>query len=1034
MSLIFAANGIAVASEITRANNVLSKPRIDFFVDGQRWLPSADIERALSEINVTDLPNSLIHFLFERNGLQNIVVYQNDHDKSIGFEVHAIRSPKVGEIGFRGLTAAQSQQIRPILKTRVGLPFIADESERDREIIRKKLAERGYFSAKVGAIESGVGVSGELKIVFPVDLQTPCRIAEVKIFPDEGVFDYFTTPIELGSLCDRSAIEETLERQRVRLMGDAYLANELSLLSLDVAPDQQRASAHIKYIRGPRTRIEVVNRQSGVVTDLLGEFRERLSAYDVLSFSDDELRADVRKLFVSRGFASASVTGPSRLTDPNGDSVIRFFVQTGPLVVISDVQFMGDLPFSRRDVLERLELAPSIFGGAIPFVEDALPRFRERLLNQFIDEGYSEASVSEPTVFYASDGRSVTVVFESKSGFRSVLRDVTILGRPFDFNVSTAFQDRILQPGQPLNAQKIRNIEEELRLELMNGGYAYARIQAKTKSLSPTGQIKPIQVILDLDSGPLVKIGRVYAEGDSFGKQERIISESGLQSGDVFTPERLEQSRLRILKHDLFDTVIIEPLSTEAVERRDGVLDVVIRLSAKKSYSLGLSPGYGTRSGYRFNIDFAKNNLTSDGLRLTSTVTLSQEKLQSSVFSNQRIMGRKLTLGLMEALFRAGDIVTPLDVSLLSGVEVSAQSLSDRYYETFEGAAFWRPLFLSRLWTLQARLIHEWSKAFGEDVKPLEALERPTVKIREIALGLSLDTRDSIEWPTRGFIFDVNSNHARFGLQSDVSYDRYSFDSSIFFPVSGRFSGAFNLGAVKVSDVVNAQAEAVTAPSSRRATLAGRALVRGFPEASSAITPGPLLWLNFVRPEGNPLLVCQPTLKAIGASNVLYAKSELRFRSPFFSESLGFAGFVDSGAAFFTAGELQTLQNRLKGGESGLDPGGIDQCALKSASVIGDGAVDSFDSKFLQKYFKNSYISTGLGLRYIISNFASVNVDVGFPLREPLDAARNEQCVSPTQVGNTVTAPVCVKRSTKARLFGLFPVPGAYHLGIGANF
>lgn len=1005
-----------------------------FEVDQRRWDPPQELISSLTSTSVGDLSNAIIHLLFERYSFQNVSVVKLSNESDLVFEIKANRVPKVGEVGFRGLTASQIQQIRQAIKTRVGFPYVEEEAERDRESIQKRLADRGYQIANVGRPETALGVSGELKVVFPVDLQTPCRIAEVQTEPDAGMFDYFATPIDLGSLCDRAAIEEILERQKARLVNEGYLSSELTFLAMDISPDKQRASIRIRYVRGPRTRLEIVNRQSGAVMDALSEFKEKISAFDVMSLSDDELRADVRRIFVNRGYTTSVVTGPTRVTEPNGDAVIRFFVQTGPLVVVGDVQFVGELPLPRQDVLEKLELVPKFLEGAVPYVEESLSRYRDRLISLYLDEGFAEVRVADPIVSFAQDGRSVKIIFETKPGYRSVLRDVTILGRPFDFSLTKNFQERILQPGQHVNAQKLKNLEDEIRLELMNAGYAYARIQVMTKSLPPAGEIKPIQVTVDLNPGPLVRIGKIYAEGDSFGKQERIISESGLRTNDLFTPDALEQARTRILKHDLFDSVLVEPFSPEAIERKDSVLDLVIRLSAKKSYSLGLSPGYGTRSGYRFNVDFAKNNLTSDGLRFTSTLLLSQEKLQNSVLSNQRIMGRKLTAGLMEPLLRIGQYVSPLDWSAVSGVEVSAQSLSDRYFETFETGVSWRPIVFDRSLTFQARLLHEWSKAIGQDIKPLEALERPTVTIRELIVASSFDSRDSPEWPTRGLTLDLSANYARFGLLSDVRYDRYSVDSSWFFPVFKRLSGALNIGGLKVSDVVNAQAEGVTAPSSRRATLAGRAIVRGFPEASSTVTPGPLLWLNFQPPEANPGLVCQPTVKPIGATNVLYAKGELRVRSPWLGESLGFAGFLDSGAAFFTGAELQRLQDRLTGGDNRLDPGSIDQCALKTAKVLGDNPVNFRSKDFLKEYYFNSYVSTGLGIRYIISNFASVNVDIGFPLREPRDVAQGAQCAIPTDIPNQPDAPVCVKRSSTSRLFGLFPVPGAYHLGIGANF
>ena len=1003
----------------------------EFKVDGQDWTPNAAINQELGKLRSRSFSNDLIKLLSTEANLSNIVVSEKEGPQSKTLLVEASRLTRVGEVGFRGLLPSQIQQLRMSLRVKVGIPWVPDESERDRENIKAKLNDRGYLSAVVGAAEVSTGVSGELRVIYPVELNAPCRISEVRTEPDISFFDYFTTPLELGSLCDRVAINEILERQRSSLLAEGFLNAELSMVQLSVSEDQLTASVTLKYMRGPRTRLELINRQTGVVSDVFSEYRDSVSAFDVLTFSDDEIKSLVRRIFIKRGYATAQITGPSRLTDVNGDSVLRFFLQAGPLVTISTVDFAGDLPKERQDVFEALGLSPGVFSGAVPYVEEDLTRYRDRLLELFYEEGYTEAQVAEPVATYTSDGRSVRLQFQAKSGVRSVLRDVSILGRPFDFSLTKNFEERILQPGQPINSGRIRDLEGDVRLELMKSGYAYATAEVATKKLEPIGNIQPVRVIVDLDPGPLVRIGRIFADGDLFGKRERIIEESGLVRGEVFSPDALEAARMRLLKHDLFDSVLIEPLTIESVEKREHSLDLIIRVQAKRSYTLGLSPSFGTRNGYRFSVDYAKNNLTRDGLRFTSVVSFSQEKLQRSVLTNQRILGRKLTLGLTEPMLKLGNTVTPLDWNLLSGFEVSAQSLTDRYFETVETGFFWRPYFFEKTWSIQAKVAHEWSKAIGTSLQTLDALDKPTVKIHEIVFGLSLDTRVNPEWPTSGGTFDLSSNHARFGLDSDVRFDRYSADFAYFFPIWGRVSGAVSSGGLKVTDVVNARSEALTAPGSRRATLAGRSFVRGFPEASSSLTPGPLVWLNLIPPADNPKLTCVPTLRSIGATNVLYAKSELRFRSPLLGDSLGFAGFVDSGAAFFTTSELAALQARLGGGEGILDAGGVDSCALSSAQVLSDSAIDFNDLSFLRQYFKNSYVSAGLSARYIISTFASLNFDIGFPMQEPY---QKEKCIAASEVAQSGQAPKCVVRRSTSNLFGVLPLPGAYHVGIGANF
>jgi hypothetical protein len=222
----FVANCFAHAADSNQGQRPSEVPSIEFFVDDKAWEPPDDVKAAIRSAKPVDFSNTVIRVLFNKQSLQNIVVWKSTTDSGAKYEVRANRLPRVGEIGFRGLSASQMQQIRPFIRSRVGLPFVNEEVERDRDAIRNKLFERGYRLAEVGTPQATQSISGDLKLVFPVSLNTPCRIAEVRTEPDEGVFDYFTTPIELGSLCDRAAIEDILERQRTRLLSEGYLASE----------------------------------------------------------------------------------------------------------------------------------------------------------------------------------------------------------------------------------------------------------------------------------------------------------------------------------------------------------------------------------------------------------------------------------------------------------------------------------------------------------------------------------------------------------------------------------------------------------------------------------------------------------------------------------------------------------------------------------------------------------------------------------------------------------------------------------------
>jgi hypothetical protein len=397
-------------------------------------------------------------------------------------------------------------------------------------------------------------------------------------------------------------------------------------------------------------------------------------------------------------------------------------------------------------------------------------------------------------------------------------------------------------------------------------------------------------------------------------------------------------------------------------------------------------------------------------------------------------LGRKISVGVVEPLARVGQWVSPFDVSTVSGLEVASQALSNRFFETFEVGLSYKPYFWDVSWNFYGKFAHEWSKVIGSGLEPIEALDRPTLRIHEIVAGVSVDTRNNVEWPTSGSLIDLSSSHARFGLYSEVQYDRVGFDMSQYFPVYGRFSGAIGGGISRISNIVNEKRETVTAPGSRRNSLSGRAQVRGFPDGGAGL--GPLIWLDLRAPRANPDLNCSPLLRAIGATNVIYLKTEARYRSAWFDEMLGFALFMDSGTSYFTANEERAISSRLEAFNASAakdEDTASNSCVIKGAKLVGNDAITIKDTSVVEQYLNRSYISSGAGVRIIIPNLASINIDWGFPLYDPAERRTGCQTLgeATTRGGN---APECVKRREDDKLFGVLTVPGAFYVGVGASF
>ena len=1024
-----------LASAQTQAQIIKDgKIEVRFVVDGKIEPLPIDTQKVISNIDVALLSNSILTELGKTSRYRDFVLSKGaSTDGKIIYVVAAKRQKRLYDVSFSGLGLLEESQYRRVLKSQVGTAFSEQDVDLDVSRLLARLSERGYTSARVTRVNFEENPDGDIRIVFDVTRGTPCRVADVFVEPEASVLDFITAPIEPGSICDKIAIEDDLERERNRLRADGYLESELKLVSMKTTDDKGRAAVRLLVVPGVRTRIEVVNQTTGAITEDLSQGKGGLSPFDLVYFSNEDLRNEVTSIYQKRGFANALVTGPTKYISQRNENMLRFFVQPGLQMSIGNIEFRGLLPLPKKEVIEKLELEPKFLSFRVPYIERDMPDLREKLISIYFDSGYADVQVDGPIVTFSPDGRLANLLFRIDTGDQFIVRDFTVLGQPRGFEADTAALSQILGPGEAVSKTRLRNLEDETKIELIRAGYAYAQVKARMNVLPAVLKNKPVQIILEIDHGPIVYIGQVFAEGELYGKQDRVIAETGLEAGMLFTPEHIDRARVRLLKHDLFGSVAIEPLTPAALERRDTVIDLVVRTQGRSGFTLGLSPGYGTRNGYRFSIDFTKNNLTSDGLRLNSSASISQEKLQGAVAESKQILGRKISVGLTEPLFRIGSWISPFDLTTTTGAEVAAEPLNNRFFETYDFGFSWKPLFWSRSWNFGAKFAHEWSKIIGSGLAPFEALDRPTIRIHEIVLGASVDTRNVSEWPTSGSLSELTSSHARFGLLSDVQYDRYNVDVSTFFPIVDRLSGALSLGGMRLSNVINQRRETVTAPGSRRSSLSGRSLVRGYAEGGSAQSPGPLIWLNLQPPEQNPQLDCSPTLRPVGATNLLYLKSELRYRTRWLSDSVGFVVFADTGSSYFTEAEQLKIRESLKQYESSTArSGSANECAVKGASLVGTRAVKLQSRTFFQDYVRSSYVSSGVGVRYIIPGFAYVSFDWGIPLRDPSDG--DSSCVTAQDAQSGQTPPPCVKRRSTDKFLFVIPVPGTLHVGIGASF
>ncbi|KAB8030675.1 outer membrane protein assembly factor [Fluviispira multicolorata] len=1003
---------------------------IHFYLDGNNKELPEDLLNELSKVPFNELDDAIITMLIEIGFYQEVIVKKaiSEDNKHI-FIVNAKIVKRIQDVYFDGLTSNESLEIDRIISSQRGTPFKESTANADSKKIEKALIQKGYPNAKVNNFEIVELSADSIQVKFNIDKGNPCHIAQVSIDKSRAnILNFLTIPIETGSICDLSAINESLDQLKESYWEQGYLEAKVKLKEISYSANKENAKITLEIDYGRKTTFQIFDEDSQLLNNDFLVSKQGLTYSDIILLSDADLHLILTDFYKKQGYVFVNISDPERIVDKNGNTTLKFLLKRGPFVKVGKVTFIGTLPESDNIALNEMGLSSSFLTGSIPFYQENLSIYRDNLRKYLLSKGYLEAQVSNPDYVPNESNSEMNLVFRVDKGIRFVINEITFQGVPSDFELNNEKISQIFQFGSPYSIQTMQQLYEEVRRQFLSHGYLYNNVKIEHSILPESKFEKRVDVSVKIDPSQIVRIRKIYIDSDFFGKESTILSVSGLEEGDIFSQESFDIARQRLIRHELFSTVSIEPLDVNTIDRKEFRIDVVIRARSRSGYTLGFSPGYGTLRGYTFGVDFTLNRLNSDGLKFFSTAAVTQEKQQQNFASTEtrQILGKQINLGLTEPLLKLGPIHTPLDATAILGYKVAAETLTNREYLTFNLKADWKPAFFDLNWNISQSFFHESSKSTSSESAIVQALDSPSIVTRELTTSVTIDNTNNPAWPTKGSKHNLLVSFARFGLGSDVQYNRYSGSTDVYFPIYKKLSGAITLGGNFVIDTVNKSGDTVTPPASRRATLTDTALVRGFPETYGSTAPGPLLWIHYN--QQNSSLNCQTQLASIGATNLIYLKAEARYR---LNENIGFVAFLDSATNYFTQAEVNDI-NQVIANKIASQVQSTTECVPDAAALIASDSINLQRSDFIKQYWKQAYVSTGIGFRFIVSNYATISLDYGYPLKDP--SSNEAGCVSPSDALNSSTAPKCVTRIQNSSYFDTIKFRGALHLKVGAQF
>lgn len=330
----------------------------------------------------------------------------------------------------------------------------------------------------------------------------------------------------------------------------------------------------------------------------------------------------IKAFYIEKGFSNVKVSS-SKNESKKGVEVV-FKIDEGKSIVISEVNFVGNKVASSRSLKGVLKLKKVGLFSKGSFQESMLESDRQSVQNFYFNKGYLDASVvdvSRDVVFNEKKNRDeISITFHIQEGNQYTYAGVSFVGNEI-------FSDDELKSNIKLKEGKIfdQSAWNEGFMKISDLYYknGYTSNRFNTIPLKDS-ENKTIFYTLYINENARSHVENIIIKGNKKTKEEIILREIPLESGDLFSKSKVETGLRNLYNLQYFSAVV--PDVTQGSEENLVNLVVSVEEQSTTSIELGVTfSGVSDPEDLPFAL-FAKwqdSNFRGSGKSLSLSTTLS---------------------------------------------------------------------------------------------------------------------------------------------------------------------------------------------------------------------------------------------------------------------------------------------------------------------------------------------------------------------------------------------------------------------------
>ena len=455
----------------------------------------------------------------------------------------------------------------------------------------------------------------------------------------------------------------------------------------------------------------------------------------------------------------------------DGDVKVIFTVNEGRRITIEKIVFRGNKGLSDSVIKEAMatkERQLFILRGTVQ--RQKLEEDIDRIVGVYQDHGYVQMRVERYDTSVNRENARVTITIDIVEGAQYRVGTIKFTGLSLLPEVEVRRQLRF-KSGDVFSRSELHDSVRGITDLYSTIGHASADVVPRTEQQPAT---LTIDITIEVNEGPEVYVERINISGNTRSEDRILRRELPFVEGDLFTLQKLQRARQRIINLGYFESVNVQ--TQPGTDKTRIIINVEVTERPTGVFSIG--GGYSSVDSFVGTLDISQNNFLGRGWQLALRIRAGAKNQQGTIsFTEPWLFDRPLSAGF--DLFSIKREYPDYDYQSIGG----DVRLSHPFQE------YWRASTTYRL----SQDTVDNIRTTGDSLLESQKGEHIT---SAITLGLTRDSRDNIQIPSKGGLTSFSVDFA--GLGGDVQFVKTVASTSYFQPIwlNHILSGRAEIGAI----------------------------------------------------------------------------------------------------------------------------------------------------------------------------------------------------------------------------------------------